>query len=295
MKLQLEKIAMPLRQTFRLLRWQDNVCDVEIIPTEGPAQPFAGAGNDWHFHPEFEITLVTRGTGTRFIGDNITAFGTMDLVLIGSGLPHYWRGLQNSSGYAVQFNVGKEYPLGHLEETSELTPLWLDARHGIQFTGSTREHVVDLITSMPGQCGVGRLASFMRILETLLSAPKAERCQLSRKVLTSSKRLGNTVEVQKAISFILDNLQEAILFQDALAQTGMSKATFSRHFKAYTGKTFTQFLSEVRIDYAVRQLVESSLSISEIAFGAGFNNLSHFNHTFRTIHGCAPSALQRKP
>ncbi len=163
----------------------------------------------------------------------------------------------------------------------------------MQFTGATRERVVDLIISMPTQRGVGRFASFMRILETLLSAPEADRCQLSRKVLTSSKRLGNTVEVQKAISFILDNLHEAITLQDALVHSAMGKATFSRHFKAYTGKTFTQFLREVRIDYAIRQLVESSLSISEIAFAAGFNNLSHFNHTFRAIYGCAPSDLQK--
>ncbi len=105
MKLQLEKIAMPLRQSFRLLRWHDNVRDVEVIPIAGPAQAFAGAGSGWHFHPEFEITLVTRGAGTRFIGDNITSFGTMDLVLIGSGLPHYWHGLDDSSGYAVQFSL----------------------------------------------------------------------------------------------------------------------------------------------------------------------------------------------
>jgi len=43
----------------------------------------------------------------------------------------------------------------------------------------------------------------------------------------------------------------------------------------------------------MRQLVESSLSISEIAFSAGFNNLSHFNHTFRAIHGCAPGTFQK--
>ena len=293
MKLQLEKIAVPLGQSFRLLRWHDNVRDVEVVPLEGLAQPFAGSGSGWHFHSEFEITLVTRGAGTRFIGDNIKAFDAIDVVLIGSGVPHYWHGLHDSSGYAVQFSVGKEHPLGHLDETRELEPLWLDAKYGIQFTGATQERVVELIISMPRQGGVGRFASFMRILETFLSAPEAERCRLSRKDLTSSSQLCNTVEVQKAISFILDNLQETITLQDAFAHTGMSKATFSRHFKAHTGKTFTQFLSEVRIDYAARQLVESSLSISEIAFGVGFNNLSHFNHTFRTIQGCAPSAIQR--
>lgn len=293
MKAQLEKISVPTGQSFRLLRWHDNISDVEVVPLKGQAQPFTGSGSDWHFHPEFEITLVTKGSGTRFIGDNITAFGTLDLVVIGSGLPHYWHGLHKSSGYSVQFSIGKEHPLRHLEEMRELEPLWLDARFGIQITGATRKRIVDLITSMPEQSGVGRFASFMRMLDIFLFAPKMDRSLLSQKALTSSKRLSNTAEVQKAIAFILDHLQEDIVLDKVLAHTGMSKATFSRHFKAHTGKTFTQFLNEVRIDYAARQLVEGSLSISEIAYNSGFNNLSHFNHTFRAIQGCAPSELQR--
>jgi len=104
--------------------------------------------------------------------------------------------------------------------------------------------------------------------------------------------LSDTIGVQKAIAFILDNMQEEVVLADVLDHTGMSKATFSRHFKAHTGKTFTRFLGEVRIDYAARQLVESGHSISEIAFAAGFNNLSHFNHTSRAVHACSPRAFR---
>ena len=63
----------------------------------------------------------------------------------------------------------------------------------------------------------------------------------------------------------------------------MSKATFERHFKKLTGKSFTRFLTEVRLNYAGRQLIETDLSISEIAFASGYNNLSHFNHQFKAF------------
>src|SRR5690606_2129537 len=46
---------------------------------------------DWHFHPEYQLFVVLRGTGTRFIGDHVKAFKAGDMVLTGPNLPHLWR------------------------------------------------------------------------------------------------------------------------------------------------------------------------------------------------------------
>ena len=48
--------------------------------------------------------------------------------------------------------------------------------------------------------------------------------------------------------------REHLTLDDALSVAHMSKANFSRRFTAYTGKTFTEFLNDVRIDYACQQL-----------------------------------------
>src|SRR5438128_2207189 len=45
----------------------------------------------WHFHPEYELVLVTGSTGQRFIGDNISTFRENDLALIGPNLPHLYK------------------------------------------------------------------------------------------------------------------------------------------------------------------------------------------------------------
>ena len=94
----------------------------------------------FHFHPEYELTAITRGYGNRFVGDHMGSFGPGDLVLVGSNLPHCWRSESNtghqgnSSSVVVQF---REDFLGdaffHRTETNPLLLLLERSRHGIRF------------------------------------------------------------------------------------------------------------------------------------------------------------------
>src|SRR5690606_41866218 len=44
----------------------------------------------WHYHPDYELVLVTQSTGRRMVGDHIGYFGQGDLVFMGPRLPHVW-------------------------------------------------------------------------------------------------------------------------------------------------------------------------------------------------------------
>lgn len=69
----------------------------------------------------------------------------------------------------------------------------------------------------------------------------------------------------------------------------MAPASFSRLFLRTTRKTFTRFVTEVRLGQAGRLLLESDNTVADIAFSSGFNNLAHFNRQFRRHHRCSPT------
>ena len=294
MKLQAEKIQLFPGESFRLLQWRDNIHDVEIVAGDGTRHPFKGSGDLWHYHSHMELTLFQEGRGTLFIGDAIMHFSAPDLVLIGANLPHYWQMRNQSSGYALQFDFDREHAFWRFPETHVIRGIFDDAEKGIHITGKMVPDI-ELLLQRTFTCGgLGRLAEFLKILDALSKAEPSERQTISSTTFTPVTGRATYKSLQKAIHIIFNRFQEDISFNEVLKETGMSKATFERHFRKLTGRSFTRFLSEVRLNYAGRQLIETDRTISEIAFSSGYNNLSHFNHQFKAFYQMSPRDFRRE-
>jgi AraC-like DNA-binding protein len=74
----------------------------------------------------------------------------------------------------------------------------------------------------------------------------------------------------------------------------MSPYHFLRTFRQLVGMTPHQFVLRTRLHRAAVRLCRSDEAISEVAFGAGFNDLSTFNRRFRRIMGESPSAYRAR-
>jgi AraC-like DNA-binding protein len=72
----------------------------------------------------------------------------------------------------------------------------------------------------------------------------------------------------------------------------MSTTAFCNFFKRKTGKTVITYINEYRIAQACKMLISTDKNIGEIAFECGFNNISNFNRTFKSIIGKTPGTYR---
>ncbi|HUX84573.1 MAG TPA: cupin domain-containing protein, partial [Chitinophagaceae bacterium] len=121
--------------------------------------------SNWHYHPELELVVIIRGSGTRMVGDNMENFQDGDVVLLGSNLPHHWRHedkfiLQPEQTRAkalvlhfIETFWGKEFL--ELPEMREIRNLFETSRQGLRIRGKAKKTVTELMEAMeeasPGQ------------------------------------------------------------------------------------------------------------------------------------------------
>lgn len=290
MSIHVESITPLTGLSFRLLRWRDNLREVEEFTADGRVLPFDGAGDQWHLHRALELTFIERGSGLRLVGDHIERFNGPELELLGSNLPHCIQGLTNSVGVSMQFHWPLEHPVRALPEFFLLDPLWERARRGLLFRETTIARIRPLLAALPDSSAAARLGLLLQVLAVLAAAPPSQMTVLSKLGFTVQEGEPHQAGIERVIRRVLEKYAAPLPLSDALGLAGMSKATFERQFPRYTGATFTEFLSRVRIDHARRLVLGGADSISAIAYATGFNNLSHFNLLYRRHFGQTPSA-----
>lgn len=96
-------------------------------------------------------------------------------------------------------------------------------------------------------------------------------------------------DIVQAQIWLQDNCQKEILLKNVAEKFDMSVRTFNRRFKNATGKTPLQYLQEIRIDMAKDLLQTSNLSVSEIAYKVGYQDMGHFSSLFKKLLSTTPS------
>lgn len=108
------------------------------------------------------------------------------------------------------------------------------------------------------------------------------------------KQSGEPLLVSRAKDFIARHYSESISSRVAAKELHMSRFYICKLFKSTTGLTFTAYLARVRINCAKELLRNPKLRISEIAFEAGFQSLTHFNRLFLQLTGESPSKYRER-
>lgn len=255
--------------------------------------PFA-----WHYHPEIELTLIVAGRGQRHVGDHYAEYEPGDLVLVGSTLPHTWVSESAWAGDMHEAVVTQFPPMfvqQWIEPCVDLKPiaeLLRIADRGVTFDRVTSEAVSPALRSMPEQQGPRRWLTLLHILTDLASGHPPIR--LASEGFVSEPDAHETELVNKVCGWIHHHLDQPIQQREAAEMLHMSVSTFSRFFKQATGRTFTQYVVELRLGRACRMLIETQWSVTSIAYRCGFSDPAYFHRVFRRVRGVTPTRYRRK-
>tara|TARA_Y100000294_G_scaffold129995_1_gene121911 strand:- start:693 stop:1064 length:372 start_codon:yes stop_codon:yes gene_type:complete len=104
----------------------------------------------------------------------------------------------------------------------------------------------------------------------------------------------NHPSIEKAKRYMEENFNKKFSIEHLSKKICTSKFHFSRIFKKQLGITCTEYLNKVRITKAKSLLKNAQLSISEIWFLAGYNDLTYFGKVFKNLEGVSPSAYRKK-
>jgi AraC-like DNA-binding protein len=255
----------------------------------------------WHFHPEYELVLVTESTGKRFIGDNISNFGAGNLSLIGPFLPHFYRNdeqyLQPKSSLRAKSIVVHFLPESFgagflaLPEMKKITQLLQNSKYGIEFTGKANREAAEKMHQLIRLKGVQRWLLLVNILQGMAETRNYKT--ISKGIVEGINKTESD-RMDTVLNFVLTNFSAKIRLADVARLVNMAENSFSRYFSQRTRKSFTSYVNEIRLSHASKLLIETNLPVTAIAYQCGFNNLSNFNRQFVDLYKQGPGNYRKQ-
>ena len=256
----------------------------------------------WHFHPEIEIMLITKGKGTRFVGDSIESFEPLDLVMVGSNLAHVWKNSQEhymeetdcvaECVYIVfrEDSFGKDF--FNIPEMHKIKELITRSERGIKFGDKAKSLVVNKILEASQLTGVDQFISLVGILNQLSQSD--DYSYLSTIGFNGKIQSFDLQRLNRVLEYVMANFKNDIKLEEVAGEANMSPTSFCRYFKNRTNKTVMQFINEIRIGYAHKMLVETQYNVEQICYECGFKNVSNFYEQFQKITGKSPFKYRKE-
>ena len=248
----------------------------------------------WHYHPEIELVYVNYGVGKRHVGTHLSNYTNGDLVLVGPYLPHtgFTKGFQDGQKeIVIQFNQDIfRNAFSSIEELKSINHLLELSKKGIVFNGPIKDDIGIRMEGLKYETQLDGLLTFIKILYDLSVHNEKQILNAKGYAFISSPTENKRLKI--IFNYIRDNFMDQIALDDVASSVYMTPQSFCRFFKKSTGKTFTSFLNEYRINHATKLLVDTDNDVKSICFESGFNNLSNFFRNFKRITNYTPNVYR---
>jgi len=256
---------------------------------------------NWHFHPHYQLFTVIKGTGTRFIGDDIRHFNVGDTVFLAPNMPHLWRSDREyfekdsqlmTEGIVVYFKedfLGSEF--FEKSEMYNVKTLLKKSERGLDLTGQLKEELVNDLKNLPVDSGFQGIIKILSILDKLSKSTDYQ--YIASTTYSNTHKISETERMRLVHEYVLKHFKENINLSTVASLSNMTDAAFCRYFKSRTNKTFSDFVKEIRIGNACKMLQDENKSISQTCYESGYNTVSNFNNQFKSLKGVSPKQYQK--
>ncbi|GHA78447.1 helix-turn-helix domain-containing protein [Pontibacter akesuensis] len=250
-----------------------------------------------HTHEEFELNFIHNAAGAkRIVGDNVEVINDLELVLVGSNLPHGWfnHTCQSKDIYEITIQFHRDLfdeRLLRRNQLSHVRALLERSSKGIIFSKETAAAFRERIERLTTKSGFDSVLELMSLLHDL--SLSRDMRTLSNATFSEGQLSYNSRRIEKAFEFMEAHFDKDIALADVAKVVNMPEVSFSRFIKKRTGRTFIESLNEIRLGHASRLLIDTTQTVAEVSFNSGFNNLSYFNRIFRKKNGCTPTEFRQ--
>ncbi|SDD84337.1 AraC family transcriptional regulator [Niabella drilacis] len=271
-----------------------------LVRPEQEFRAFVKNQDEWpphlHFHAHYEMNLVIKGGGTRYVGNHVESFEENELVLMGPNVPHCWEnnrpGTNTYASLVIQWK--DDFLAGALDQITEFGPirqLLKRSAGGIKFDRYVAKEIINRKDELLAAAPFEKLILLLQLLNHLGTAGNFET--LSSGDMPKPPNTCTT-RIEKVYRFVKEQYTEKITLSGVAGHVNMSEGAFSRFFSRATGKPFFGFLNEYRIKIASGLLLETDLNIDEIGYVCGYECPQFFYRQFARYMGCAPRSYRNK-
>lgn len=281
---------------------------IEFFPSSGPVHLWTA-----HLHPAVEIIYFVKGEHLVTVDEELVLTAQPgDMVIFPSNTVHVLAKKNNEDvlHYALKlhpellFSAFIDVPRAYVMrffDRSALAHVYYPAECLPDSIRRQWETMIGLLQGANGVRTVERLAVRDELLYSEIRAEAIRLLILLIRHLPSSAEVGMPQmpghhavrRIFDGISYIEQNYASPITPEDCAAHLCMSYSHFAKQFRAVTGRTFKQYLTYIRISHAESELLTTNDPVTEIAMRAGYNNVSHFIATYRTLRGKTPLETRR--
>ncbi|OUJ70393.1 AraC family transcriptional regulator [Hymenobacter crusticola] len=249
-----------------------------------------------HYHEEYELNLILNAKGAkRIVGDHVEEIDDVELVLVGPNLYHAWfthkcQGKQIRE-LTIQFHKDLfDDRLLRRNQLSFIKTMFEMSQRGILFAHDTIERLLPRLLQLEQKHGFDSVLELFSILHDL-SISRNMR-MLSDASSDNEQFNHHSRRIEKVFEYMNIHYSRPITLAEVAKVANMPETSFSRFIKKRIGNTFIDSLNEIRLGHATRMLIDTTLSVTEVAYKCGFNNISNFNRTFKRRKNCTPKEFR---